>query len=137
MLAAEAPALVDALVLLSYPLHPPNRPGQLRTAHFAQFSTPALFVHGSADPFGSIEEIERARALIPGRSALIVVDGAKHDLFFQGLRPARQGLRPARQGLRPPRQGRRPGPRGADLVRRVVTEFLAFAETGTGRTAAP
>src|SRR3984885_2275351 len=34
MLAAEAPWLADALLLLSYPLHPPRKPGQLRTAHF-------------------------------------------------------------------------------------------------------
>src|ERR1700729_3010535 len=35
MLAAAEPGLVDALLLLSYPLHPPKRPGELRTAHFS------------------------------------------------------------------------------------------------------
>ena len=34
MLAAETPGLVDRLLLLSYPLHPPGKPTQLRTAHF-------------------------------------------------------------------------------------------------------
>jgi predicted alpha/beta-hydrolase family hydrolase len=33
MLAASDPALADALLLLSYPLHPPKAPDQLRTAH--------------------------------------------------------------------------------------------------------
>src|SRR5579871_1011444 len=34
MLAAENPGLADALLLLSYPLHPPAKPQQLRTTHF-------------------------------------------------------------------------------------------------------
>jgi predicted alpha/beta-hydrolase family hydrolase len=46
MLAASDPALSDALLLLSYPLHPPKAPDQLCSAHFPQLRTPALFVHG-------------------------------------------------------------------------------------------
>src|SRR5260370_26572825 len=34
MLAASEPGLVNGLLLLSYPLHPPRRPDELRTAHF-------------------------------------------------------------------------------------------------------
>ena len=52
MLAAEEPGVAEALLLLSYPLHPPNKPAQLRTAHFPQLRTPALFVSGTKDPFG-------------------------------------------------------------------------------------
>ncbi len=51
MLAAEAPAIADALLLLSYPLHPPRRPDEPRTAHFPSLRTPALFVHGTRDQF--------------------------------------------------------------------------------------
>src|SRR5277367_2040976 len=47
MLVAETPGLVDRLLLLSYPLHPPGKPGQLRTAHFPELQIPTLFVHGS------------------------------------------------------------------------------------------
>ena len=65
MLAASDPAVTPALLLLSYPLHPPRRPEQLRTAHFPDLRTPALFVHGVRDPFGSREEMEAALALIP------------------------------------------------------------------------
>jgi hypothetical protein len=80
MLAAENPELVDGLLLLSYPLHPPKKPEQLRTAHFPKLETPVLFFHGSRDPFGSIEELRKAIALIPAETRLIVVEGAGHDL---------------------------------------------------------
>jgi len=79
-LAAEQPNLVEALFLLSYPLHPPKKPEQLRTAHFPDLRTPAFFVHGSADPFGSIAEIEQALTLIPARTQLLPVEGVGHDL---------------------------------------------------------
>ncbi|MDP9051730.1 MAG: alpha/beta fold hydrolase, partial [Acidobacteriota bacterium] len=46
MLAAAKPGLVERLLLLSYPLHPPRRPEELRTTHFPQLTTPAMFVHG-------------------------------------------------------------------------------------------
>jgi predicted alpha/beta-hydrolase family hydrolase len=80
ILAAEKPDLVKALLLLSYPLHPPRRPADLRTAHFPNLRTPALFVHGKRDPFGSIEELRQAIALIPARTELHPVPGAGHDL---------------------------------------------------------
>jgi uncharacterized protein len=80
MLAAEEPGLVEALLLLSYPLHPPGKPGQPRTAHFPALRTPALFVHGTKDPFGSIEELSEALKMIPAKTELIAVPGAGHDL---------------------------------------------------------
>jgi hypothetical protein len=61
MLAAEQPGVADALLLLSYPLHPPKKPQQLRTAHFPDWRTPALFVQGTRDPFASIEELRSRR----------------------------------------------------------------------------
>jgi predicted alpha/beta-hydrolase family hydrolase len=80
MLAAEVPGIVEALLLLSYPLHPPGKPGQPRTAHFPALHTPALFVHGTKDPFGTIEELSEALGMIPGKTELIAVPGAGHDL---------------------------------------------------------
>jgi predicted alpha/beta-hydrolase family hydrolase len=80
MLAAEEPQLVGALMLLSYPLHPPGKPAQTRTAHFPQLRSPPLFVHGSSDPFGSIGEMESALRIITAPHELIVIDGAGHDL---------------------------------------------------------
>ena len=84
VLVADHAGLVEALLLLSYPLHPPRRPKQRRIDHFAALGTPALFVHGSRDPFGSIAELNEALRLIPGRTALVAVDGAGHDLMRGG-----------------------------------------------------
>jgi len=84
MLAAEEPDLAAGLLLLSYPLHPPKRPADLRTAHFAQLSTPALFVHGTRDPFGSVEEMRAALELIAGPHELVAIEGAGHDLGGKG-----------------------------------------------------
>jgi len=80
MAAAELPGLAESLLLLSYPLHPPAKPQQLRTAFFPQLRTPALFVHGGADPFASFEEIEDALRLIPARTELLSIPSAGHDL---------------------------------------------------------
>ena len=81
MLAAAQPGLVEQLLLLSYPLHPPKRPDELRTKHFPQLQTPALFVHGVRDGFGSIAEMEAALKLIPARSQLLPVPSAGHELM--------------------------------------------------------
>lgn len=86
LLAAAEPGLADALLLLSYPLHPPGRGAELRTAHFPELRTPALFVHGSADPFGTLVELEAARKLIPARTSLLPIEGAGHDLYRRGGR---------------------------------------------------
>jgi predicted alpha/beta-hydrolase family hydrolase len=81
MLAAEQPQLVAGLLLLSYPLHPPRKPAELRTAHFPQLKTPALFVHGGRDPFGSHDEMKAALALIPAQTKLLEIEGAGHELL--------------------------------------------------------
>lgn len=80
MLAAEEPKLASGLLLLSYPLHPPRKREQKRDAHFPNLQTPALFVHGSRDPFGLPEEMETALKLIPARTELVIREGAGHDL---------------------------------------------------------
>lgn len=79
MLAAESPEIADRLLLLSYPLHAPGKPEQLRTAHFPNLRTPVLFVHGSRDPFASTEELKAAMSLIPA-ARLLEIEGAGHDL---------------------------------------------------------
>ena len=81
MLAAEHPQLVAGLLLLSYPLHPPRKPTELRTAHLPQLNTPALFVHGSRDAFGSHDEMTSALALVPAPNLLLEVEGGGHDLL--------------------------------------------------------
>jgi hypothetical protein len=81
MLAASEPGLVDRLLLLSYPLHPPQRPTELRTQHFPQLQTPAMFVHGTRDGFGSIDEMIMALKLIPAPTELLPIASAGHELM--------------------------------------------------------
>ena len=104
ILAAGEPGLADALLLLSYPLHPPRRPAELRTTHLPKLETPALFAHGSRDPFATRDEIEAARRLIPAATVLVGLEGAGHDLF------------------------RAPGRAGAEVAAEIAAAFLAFAE---------
>ena len=84
MLCAEQPEEAVGLLLLSYPLHPPRKAEQLRTQHFFNLRTPALFVHGVSDPFGSIQEMQQALKIIPAKTKLLSVEGAGHDLGFKG-----------------------------------------------------
>jgi predicted alpha/beta-hydrolase family hydrolase len=83
MLTADDPDLAAGLLLLSYPLHPPRKPEQRRIQHLPNQRTPALFIHGTRDPFGSIAEMEEALKLIPARTRLFPVEGAGHDLSFK------------------------------------------------------
>jgi uncharacterized protein len=84
MLCAAEPALVAGLLLLSYPLHPPRKPEQLRIQHLPNLRNPSLFVHGTRDPFGSVDEMAKALQLIPAKHDLLEVEGAGHDLGFKG-----------------------------------------------------
>jgi uncharacterized protein len=84
MLCAEEPELVAGLLLLSYPLHPPGKPQQLRTQHLTSLRTPTLVVQGAVDPFGSIGEIEQSLKLINAKTKLLTVERAGHDLGFKG-----------------------------------------------------
>jgi len=78
------PELVSGLLVLSYPLHPPRKPQQLRVQHLPSLHTPGLFVHGTRDPFGSVEEMANALQLVPAKTELMKVEGAGHDLGFKG-----------------------------------------------------
>lgn len=80
MLAAEEPQIADALLLLSYPLHAPGKPESPRTGHFGSIRIPALFVHGTRDSFGTIDEMRAALPLIPARTDLAIVEGGTHSL---------------------------------------------------------
>ena len=104
MLCAEEPSLVAGLLLLSYPLHPPRKPEQQRTQHLPDLRTPTLFFHGTRDPFGSIPELEKAIKMIPGKTRLVPVEGAEHDLGFKGK---------ARQ---------------EELPKLIISEFIKFFE---------
>ena len=80
LLAAEDPEPAVALLLLSYPLHPPGWAESRRTEHFPRLRLPTVFVHGTRDPFGAVEELRAAVAMIAAPAQVVVVDGAGHDL---------------------------------------------------------
>lgn len=81
MLAASQPDIADALLLLSYPLHPPKAPTQMRTAHFHGLQTAALFVHGARDGFATEAELRTAAKLIPAKTEILEVSSAGHELL--------------------------------------------------------
>lgn len=76
LVAAGEP--VAGLVLLSYPLHPPGKPDDLRVDHFADITVPTLFVSGTKDPFATPEELERHAAAIAGPAQLVWLEGEPH-----------------------------------------------------------
>lgn len=80
ILASEEPDLCKGLLLLSYPLHPPKKPDQLRTAHFQAIRIPVVFVQGDQDPFATIGELSAAAKLISAQTAISVVANKGHDL---------------------------------------------------------
>jgi predicted alpha/beta-hydrolase family hydrolase len=84
LLAAPQPGLIEGLLLLSYPLHPPGKPTQLRTAHFSQLRTPSLFISGTRDAFGTIAELQAAIKLIPAPTDLTAIEGGSHGLSEPG-----------------------------------------------------
>ena len=103
MLAAAHPGLVDGLLLLSYPLHPPRQPAQLRAEHFPMLRIPTLFVHGSRDGFGTITEMEAALRLVPAQTELLPISDAGHELMTRRNRE--------------------------ELITQVTSRFLSFLHT--------
>ena len=76
--AGGMPAL--ALVLVSYPLHPPGKPDQLRTEHLPDIAVPTLFVSGTRDAFATPDELAAATALVAGPVTTVHIDGGDHGL---------------------------------------------------------
>lgn len=101
LLAASDRAVADALLLLSFPLHPPQRPTQLRSGHFPNLTTPACFVHGMRDGFATDSEIMTALQLIPAPTHLLSIPSAGHELLSPRNR--------------------------STLPQQIVDEFIAFA----------
>ncbi len=66
---------IGALMLLSYPLHPPGKPEKLRVEHFADISVPTMFISGEKDPFGKPAEFEEHVGSIAGPTVMHWVGG--------------------------------------------------------------
>jgi uncharacterized protein len=85
MVVAEHEASVDLLTLFSYPLHPPGKPERARTEHLPDIVAPTVFTHGTSDPFGTLDEVRAAAALIPAPTEIVEITGARHDLGSKKL----------------------------------------------------
>ncbi|MBI5340105.1 MAG: alpha/beta hydrolase [Mycolicibacterium rufum] len=75
----------DVLTLFSYPLHPPGKPERARTEHLPRITVPTVFTHGTADPFGTLDELRPAVALIAAPTTIVEITGARHDLRSKSL----------------------------------------------------
>jgi predicted alpha/beta-hydrolase family hydrolase len=86
MVIAEAtPQPVDVLTLFSYPVHPPGRPERRRTEHLPDIAVPTVFTHGTSDPFGTLDEVREAAAMIAAPTEVVDITGARHDLRSKTL----------------------------------------------------
>jgi uncharacterized protein len=81
----SAAQVVDVLTLFSYPVHPPGKPERARTEHLPDIAVPTVFTHGTSDPFGTIDEVRAAAALIPAPTEIVEITGARHDLGSKTL----------------------------------------------------
>ena len=75
---AEGAAPARGLVLLSYPLHPPGKPDNLRVEHLGDVTCPVLLVQGDRDPFGTPAELARELAALGGPLTELWLE-ATHD----------------------------------------------------------
>jgi hypothetical protein len=81
-LAAALPGTAyRALVLFSYPLHPPGQPGkaEARVAHWPSIGCPVLLISGESDPFARIHLLRDAVPLLP-EARLITYPRLGHTL---------------------------------------------------------
>jgi uncharacterized protein len=92
---------VDVLTLFSYPLHPPGKPERARTEHLPRITVPTVFTHGTSDPFGTIDELRSAAALVSGPTEVVEVTGARHDLGSKTLDVPALAVDAALRSLRP------------------------------------
>lgn len=101
MAVADGGVTVDVLTLFSYPLHPPGKPERARTEHLPRISAPTVFTHGTSDPFGTIDELRVAAALMTAPTEVVEVTGARHDLGSKTLDVPALAVDAALRSLRP------------------------------------
>jgi predicted alpha/beta-hydrolase family hydrolase len=85
-LGAQAIAGVAGIIVLGYPLHPPGRPDQPRTAHLPAVGLPVLIIQGERDTFGTPEELAPVLKQMK-QATLHVVAGGDHSLAVRGRKP--------------------------------------------------
>jgi predicted alpha/beta-hydrolase family hydrolase len=68
------------LVLLSYPLHRPGRPEELRTEHWPEIRCPVILLSGESDPFAGVDLLREAVSLLAD-ARLITYPRVGHGLL--------------------------------------------------------
>ena len=69
----------DGLLLLAYPLHPPGRPQQLRSAHLPDITAPVLCINGTRDDFCTPSLMADVLKTVGYNWVMHWVDGADHS----------------------------------------------------------
>jgi predicted alpha/beta-hydrolase family hydrolase len=72
------------IVVLGYPLHPPGKPDQPRTAHLPSITAPVLIVQGERDTFGTPDELAPVLTTMKAPTTLHVVARGDHSLAVRG-----------------------------------------------------
>ena len=70
---------LDGLVFVSFPLHPPGKPGIERAAHLATLKIPMLFVQGTRDTFAREDLLAGVLKKLP-RATLHAIPEADHGM---------------------------------------------------------
>jgi predicted alpha/beta-hydrolase family hydrolase len=69
----------DGLLLLAYPLHPPGRPQQLRSAHLPAITVPVLCINGTRDDFCTPSLMKDVLTTVGKNWRMHWIDGADHS----------------------------------------------------------
>jgi predicted alpha/beta-hydrolase family hydrolase len=77
---AAIEARYAALVLLSYPLHRPGHPEDLRTEHWPKIECPVLLLSGESDPFARVDLLRSSVRLLR-QAELVTFPGVGHGLL--------------------------------------------------------
>lgn len=78
MLLAEE-TVAQGLLLFGYPLHPPDKPHQLRSAHLPQIRVPVLQLSGTEDEFCTRSLMDDVHAGLGPAWQLVWLNGASHS----------------------------------------------------------
>jgi predicted alpha/beta-hydrolase family hydrolase len=70
---------IAGLVFLGYPLHPPGNPAKLRIEHLPDIKMPMLFVQGTRDSLGTIDEIRPLIKQLKLPAEIFVIEGGDHS----------------------------------------------------------
>jgi predicted alpha/beta-hydrolase family hydrolase len=68
-----------ALVLISYPLHPPGKPDRPRIEHLPAIKVPVICFNGTRDPFCTPELMNRVLERVKTRWEMHWMEGADHS----------------------------------------------------------